>query len=294
MNTSPNLSKIRYLSGFADEAGADLATQIRATQELGWHHIEMRNVLAPGFPGGNLHDISDAAFNTVTEQLDAAKIRINCFGTAIGKDAAAFDYDVQAARNIAARAAKVGANLARVMSYPIHSLPEEEVFRRLREITQILADGGVQAVVENCYSYAAMSASHAQRLIENVPGAAIVFDPGNCVGFPDYSQPQPYPQQSAWEFYTAIRPYIVHFHVKDARWEGSKSHTFPGEGEADVKPILADLLASGYDGGISIEPHLENTGLSDDSHSQAERCFESYVEYGRRLEKLLAEISSVC
>jgi hypothetical protein len=48
---------IRYLSGFADEAGAAIETQIRATQQLGWHHIEMRNVLAPGFAGGNLHDI---------------------------------------------------------------------------------------------------------------------------------------------------------------------------------------------------------------------------------------------
>ena len=284
---------IQYLSGFADEAGAAIETQIRATQELGWHHIEMRNVLAPGYSGGNLHDISDDAFAAVTEQLQSANIRVNCFGTAIGKDADGFDYDVRAAKNIVRRAEQVGAGLARVMSYPVHSLPEKEVFRRLREITQILTDGGVQTVVENCHSYAAMSASHAQRLIENVPGAAIVFDPGNCVGFPDYSQKEPYPQQSAWEFYRDIRPHIVHFHVKDARWDGKKTHTFPGEGEADVKRILADLLATGYDGGISIEPHLENTGLSNDSLSHNERCFQTYVEYGRRIEKLLSDISSV-
>jgi sugar phosphate isomerase/epimerase len=284
---------IRYLSGFADEAGAAIETQICATQQLGWHHIEMRNVLAAGFAGGNLHDIPDAAFSCVAEQLHTANIRVNCFGTAIAKNADTFDYDLRAAKSIAQRAEKVGATLARVMSYPVHSLPEEEVFRRLREITQVLADGGVQAVVENCHSYAAMSASHAQRLIENVPGAAIVFDPGNCVGFPEYSKDKPYPMQSAWEFYKAIRPHIVHVHIKDARWDGTKTHTFPGEGEADVKRILADLVATDYDGGISIEPHLENTGLSDDSLSQDERCFHSYVEYGRRLEKLLSEVSPV-
>jgi hypothetical protein len=131
-----------------------------------------------------------------------------------------------------------------------------------------LADGGVQTVLENCHNYAAMSAAHAQRLVENVPGAAIVFDPGNCIGFLDYSQKEPYPLQSAWEFYKAVRPYIVHFHVKDARFDGKSTHTFPGEGEADIKRILTDLLASGYDGGISIEPHLENTGLADDSRSR--------------------------
>ncbi len=284
---------IQYLSGFADEAGAALATQIRATQEIGWHHIEMRNVFVPGFSGGNLHDISDEAFVAVSEQLKAASIRVNCFGTAIGKDAAGFEYDVRAARNIAKRAEKVGAKLARVMSYPIHSLPDEEVFQRLREITQILSDGGVQTVVENCHNYAAMSASHAQRLVENVPGAALVFDPGNCIGFPDYSKAKPFPLQSSWEFYRDVRPYIAHFHVKDASFDGALTHNYPGEGQADVKRILADLLATGYDGGISIEPHLENTGLSDDTRSNDERCFQSYVEYGHRLEQLLTEISAV-
>jgi sugar phosphate isomerase/epimerase len=284
---------IQYFSGFADEAGAALATQIRVTQVLGWHHIEMRNVQVPGFPGGNLHDISDAAFAAVAEELEAVGIRVNCFGTAIGKDANGFEYDVRAAKNIAARAAKVGATLARVMSYPMHSLPEEAVFRRLREITQILADGGVQTVLENCHNYAAMSASHALRLVENVPGAALVFDPGNCIGFPDYSQPEPYPLQSAWEFYREVRPQIAHFHVKDACFNGALTHTYPGEGQADVKRILADLLATGYDGGISIEPHLENTGLSSDTLSMDERCFQSYLEYGRRLEQLLSELSTV-
>jgi len=33
-----------YLTGFADEAGPALETQIRVTNELGWKHIEMRNV----------------------------------------------------------------------------------------------------------------------------------------------------------------------------------------------------------------------------------------------------------
>jgi sugar phosphate isomerase/epimerase len=124
-----------------------------------------------------------------------------------------------------------------------------------------------------------------------VPGARLVFDPGNCVGFPDYSEPEPYPTQSAWKFYKAVRPYIAYVHVKDARWDGKKTHTFPGEGEADVKRILADLLATGYDEGISIEPHLQNTGLSDDPLTPDERSFHTYVEYGRRLEKLLSEIS---
>ena len=78
-----------YYSGYADEASAALDTQIRATKEVGWSHIEMRNVEVPGFPAGNLHDISDAAFEELVGHLDAAGVRVNSLGSSIatgGKD----------------------------------------------------------------------------------------------------------------------------------------------------------------------------------------------------------------
>ena len=261
------------LSGFADEAGAALETQIRATQELGWRHIEMRNVQVGEHPNANLHDISDEAFAIVADQLAQAEVSIHCFGTAIGKRADREADDVAAARRLARRAATTGTTMARVMSYPINSLPDEEVFRRLNEITRVLADGGVQTVFENCGNYAGQGWRQAQKLVENAPGSAIAFDPGNCIG----------PNSTAWEFYSNIRPFIAHFHVKDARWDGKKIHTFPGEGEAEVPRILADLLASGYAGVISIEPHLG--AISPEQNEYA-----TYVEYGRRVEELIRNV----
>lgn len=288
-------AQISYYSGFADEAGFGLETQIRATREIGWRNIEMRNVEVPGFPAANLHDISDEAFAVLADTLQSAEVSVNCFGTAIGKNARGpFDYDVQATRNIAARAERVGAKLARLMSYPPNSLPEEELFRRLRELTAILLDAGVQPVFENCGNFAGMSGSHAVRLVENVPGAKLVFDPGNCVSDLDYSKPEPYPRQDAWEFYQTVRPHIAYFHVKDAIWDAEnkqKQHTFPGEGEADVRRILTDLLDSAYQGALSIEPHM-HAGLPDETLSREENCFRTYVEYGRRLEKLVGELTA--
>ena len=268
------------LSGFADEAGAALKTQIRATRELGWRHIEMRNVQVAEHPNANLHDIGDEAFAIVADKLEQSEISIHCFGTAIGKRADREADDVAAARRLARRAAKTGTTMARVMSYPIGSLSDAEVFRRLREIVQILADGGVQTVFENCGNYAGRGWRQAQTLVENVPGSAIAFDPGNCIG-----PATPYGEHgAAWEFYANIRPHIAHFHVKDARWEGKKIHTFPGEGEAEVPRITADLLATSYDGMISIEPHLGAIS------SEKNECV-TYVEYGKRVEKLLDSIS---
>ncbi len=53
--------------------------------------------------------------------------------------------------------------------------------------------------------------------------------------------------------------------------------------------IVRDLLASGYDGGFSMEPHMKVV-FHDDSRrdGDAEARLALYVEYGRRFEALLA------
>ena len=59
------------LTGFADEAAQDLATQIKATKELGWGHISAR-----GIEGENIHDLSDSAFDEAYGQLEEAGVKI--------------------------------------------------------------------------------------------------------------------------------------------------------------------------------------------------------------------------
>src|SRR5476651_220312 len=106
------------LSGFADEAGAPLETQIRATRELGWNHIEMRNVEVPGFPGGNLHDIPDAAFDRVVEALGKQDVRIHCFGSAIANGGKSiekpFDACLGETNRAAARMPRLGSKFIRI------------------------------------------------------------------------------------------------------------------------------------------------------------------------------------
>ena len=71
------------LTGIGDEAGNTIDAQITATKELGWQHLEMRGVEVPGFPKANFHDIPDKAFDIVTEKLQAAGIKVYCFGSTI-------------------------------------------------------------------------------------------------------------------------------------------------------------------------------------------------------------------
>ena len=58
----------------------------------------------------------------------------------------------------------------------------------------------------------------------------------------------------------------------------------------DIGAIVKDLLDNGYDGGISMEPHLAVVVHDASVESPDEIRFANYVEYGRRFMKLLEDI----
>lgn len=55
--------------------------------------------------------------------------------------------------------------------------------------------------------------------------------------------------------YALLKEYISYLHVKDA-FMVNGSVVPAGFGDGHVKEILADLFASGFDGFLSLEPHL--------------------------------------
>ncbi|HWD19514.1 MAG TPA: TIM barrel protein [Verrucomicrobiae bacterium] len=290
------------LTGIGDEAGAALDAQIKATLALGWRHLEMRMVEVPGFPKGNLHDIPEAAFAQVAEQLQAAGLQVYCFGSAIAnwskKISDPFDDTLAEVRRCIPRMQRLNTRLVRIMSFKPGDTEDDipqEVFRRVGEITRMFLDAGLQPVHENCMNYGGMSWRHAERLLAACPGLQWVFDTGNPVFNPDRSQPRPWPRQDPWEFWEHLRDHVAHIHVKDAIFVPAKNdcdYTYPGEGAARVRQILQDACRRGYDAGISIEPHL--AAVFHDAHATtaAGSAFESYVGYGRRLEAMLREIQA--
>jgi hypothetical protein len=51
-------------------------------------------------------------------------------------------------------------------------------------------------------------------------------------------------------------------------------------------------MASGYNGALSIEPHVAVVFHDANVQSSAEQQFSSYVEYGRAMEKLVGDVQS--
>ncbi len=76
-----------------------------------------------------------------------------------------------------------------------------------------------------------------------------VLDPANFI---ECGQ-TPYP-----DAYKALHPWLQYLHVKDARPDGSI--VVAGQGVAHWPELLQRLRADGYDGFLSLEPHLALAG----------------------------------
>jgi sugar phosphate isomerase/epimerase len=289
------------LTGIGDEGANTLAGQIRAARELNWNSIEMRGVEVPGFAKANFHDIPDDAFDLAVRALEASGVEVYCFGSTImnwaKKVEDPFEATLKEVKRCIPRMQRLKTRFVRIMSFKPgdeeHRIPAE-VFRRVKDVTNMFIDAGLQPVHENCMNYGGMSWQHALELLDKCPGLKWVFDTANPVFNPDRSKSRPWPRQDAWEFWTQIRDHVTHIHIKDATWNDAKNdadYNWPGEGQGRVQDILKDALARGYDAGISIEPHM--VVVFHDAKSKAssdDAMLQNYIEYGRRLEAMISEL----
>ena len=196
------------LTGFSDEAGTSLDSQIKATRELGWKNISTR-----GIDGINIHDHTSESFDAMVDVLEAAAIRVPEFGSLIGswskKIAGDFEITRAEIERAIPRMQRLGTKLVRIMSYAQEpwgeDQHEQERFRRLREIVSRFADAGITAAHENCMNWGGFSAAHTLRLIDEVPGLKLVFDTGNPVFQIDRSAAAADVWQNAYDFWRTVR-----------------------------------------------------------------------------------------
>jgi sugar phosphate isomerase/epimerase len=290
-----------YFAGIGDEAANGVDDQIRAIKALGWENLEARGVEVPGYPKANLHDLPEPAFDLFVRKIEESGIKVCCFGSAIANWGKKIDDPAEGslaeARRCVPRMKRLGTQFVRIMSYAVRAEEDQmakERFRRLREITQLFLDHGIQPVHENCMNYGGMGWPFTLELLEHVPGLKLVFDTANPVFNDDRGKPKPWRKQDPWEFYEHVKEHVVHVHIKDARWNLARNdadYTMPGDGDGKVRPILRDLLASGYSGGFSIEPHVAVVFHDAAVQAAPEAMFDSFVEYGRRLMALVDEIN---
>ncbi|HEU5157982.1 MAG TPA: sugar phosphate isomerase/epimerase family protein [Streptosporangiaceae bacterium] len=280
-------------AGVADEAAPGLAGQVAAIRELGWRRIELRNV-----DGHAIADLDERAFDRLTGTLADAGLSVVCVDSRIANWArpvtAPFGDDLHELEVLARRCTALGTPYVRIMSYPNDGLDEVEWGRRVLDRMRTLAAraeaAGLVLLHENCSGWAGTRPDRMRRLVEATGGTALrlLFDTGNGIAY----------GYEAYDVLAEIVDLVEHVQVKDAAGTSADPvYTMPGDGSSRVADCLRLLFSRGYAGTISIEPHLHvrphegRTGGRADADKDAEKptaLAESFVTYGRRLERLVA------
>jgi sugar phosphate isomerase/epimerase len=151
------------------------------------------------------------------------------------------------------------------------AVPEEmleKVAEGLRFAAERAAAAGLILGLENVRSCWANSGHNTARIIAATghPALRSIWDPGN-----DYvSGGVPYP-----DGYEAVRPYLCHVHVKDARVvdpaTGLTAWEAVGAGEVDYVAHFAALRRDGFAGTLSLETHWRLPEGSEPHRERASR-----------------------
>lgn len=279
-------------SGIADEAANDIGGQVKAHQELGWRHIELRLVNGKNVSSG----ISDGEFDNIRRELESSKIQVTAFASAIGNWSRHinddFNVDIKELKTAMKRMLLLNTGYIRIMSWEGDGENKEtwhnRAVKRCRELAQMAADYNITLLHENCAGWGGLSAEHMLELKSAVdhPNFKLLYDLGNTISH----------GYEPWEFFKVIRGHFDYIHIKDAKMNPaggrSKDYKYCGEGDAMLREILDVIINEDkYDGVISIEPHVSAiVHLADAAEASPEEKFSSYVKYGRMLEKLIMEI----
>lgn len=246
------------ISGFSDEIAEDVETQFQVLQKLGIYYFEPR-----GIDGKNISALSDGEVAALKEKMEKYGIKVSSIGSPIGKVRLEEDFEghFQQFKRVVEIAGKLEAGYIRMFSF-YHEGGDEwseaertEVLRRLRRMIDYVAEQDVVLLHENEKGIYGDTAERCADLMKELGGTHFraVFDPANFVQC----------GQDTKEAYGLLREHIAYVHVKDALLESGRV-TPAGFGDGNVEYVLKSLLEGGYDGFLSLEPHLGSfTGLKD-------------------------------
>lgn len=132
---------------------------------------------------------------------------------------------------------------------------EAQILGAFDEPLRLAKQSGITLALENehaCFLGSGAETAHFMRQITS-PNLKVVWDPGNAFSMGEQAFP---------DGYEAVKPWIAHVHVKDARMIETPDHGLQtqfcviGEGQIDYAAQFAALKADGYRGCISLETHF--------------------------------------
>jgi len=242
------------LSGFADEISPELDDQLATLAAESISHLELRSVWST-----NVADLGSGQLASFRRALDDAGVAVSAIGSPIGKIdiEAPLGPELERMRRVADIAIELGTQIVRVFSFfmPSGEPPERhrsQVIDRMCALTQVAEDRGLVLAHENEKEIYGDRPERCADLITAVgsPAFQATFDAANFVqcGVRPHT-----------EGYGLLRPYLVYLQVKDAL--AATGEVVPaGQGDGQVRETLSALRDSGFEGYVSLEPHLGQAG----------------------------------
>jgi len=237
------------LSAFADEAGGSTDEQLQALADGGLKRIDPRNV-----DGHNIAELPLDVAEQVAKRYEAAGIRVNMFGSPIGKIDIADDLqtDLDKLEHLGRLKGVFGCDAVRMFSYfnkadaPLDQWRAKAMdnLRRLRD------KAGQLGLVLYHENESDIFGDHSDRVLEiaelrDGKTFKLIYDFANYIRT----------GEAGWDTWRKMKDKTDYFHFKDQKTTGE--HTPMGEGDTDARRILEDAAKAGWEGGCTLEPHLK-------------------------------------
>jgi sugar phosphate isomerase/epimerase len=245
------------LSAFADEVTESFRGQVEflAKEKIGY--IEPRFI-----DRKNIMDLNAEELKEARKLIQDHGLKVSAIGSPIGKVKLDqhFKPHLDRFKHAVELAQYFETPFIRMFSY---YAPEgkniddyrNQVMDRMVAKVEVVQGTDVVMVHENeahIYGHTAANCVDLVKTIES-PKLKLAYDPANFV----WGEQITNNVEVAWPL---MKPYVVHIHIKDWKLGAKDVGSMPGEGDGQIKELLAELAAMNYDGCLTMEPHLRAGG----------------------------------
>jgi sugar phosphate isomerase/epimerase len=239
------------LSIISDEISPQLEKQLDFLDAEEIKHIEIRSIQKK-----NILDFTDKELKTLKKAIQERGLTVSAISSPIGKIKLSDDYQAHYQRFLKTLeiAGYLETDRIRIFGFYTDNAGLEgnrkEILRRIEVQVKEAEKHKIRLLLENeeqsLYGGTAEQIMDVLNTIQS-DSLGFLFDPGNYVYF---FKKNVYP-----EYFNKIKSVIQYIHIKDIPL-GNSHFTVPGKGDVQYKQLLTDLKATGYDGFLSMEPHL--------------------------------------
>jgi len=241
------------LSAFADEVTESFRGQVEflAKEKVGY--IEPRFI-----DKKNIMDLNAGELKEAKKLIEDHGLKVSAIGSPIGKVRLdePFQPHLDKFKHAVELAQYFETPFIRMFSY---YAPEgkniddyrDQVMECMAAKVDVLKDADVIMVHENeanIYGHTAANCVDLAKTVDS-PKLRLAYDPANFV----WGEGITNNVEVCWPL---MKPYVVHIHIKDWKLGGKEVGSMPGQGDGQIKELLAELAAMKYDGCMTMEPHL--------------------------------------